>query len=114
MNDYNCENGYFKQCEYVHVSRIETETGSVYSCQCKIYKTIVETSSNHRVSELEMLDNSSSVKCLHCRLFSEEIAPNIVSLFSQSVENYFDESTGLLEFPCLSSHAPRQCDDPAL
>lgn len=74
MNDYSAVDGSFKPYDYVHVSRIVTETGYVFECSCQIYRTLLDGVGN-LPDGAEVLDVGEGVKCIHCRLLKDDISP---------------------------------------
>ena len=74
MNDYNCDDGRFKESAFVITSWNVTETGGYLTCSCRIYRTLLDLSkSTGSVTALDV----QGATCMHCRFFKEIVLPNL-------------------------------------
>ena len=75
ITDYNPINGNLVPGSYVHVTRQFDHQGtSLISCTCDIYKHLRGIAYNQNPgSENEELFPDTSITCMHCRYFSEEL-----------------------------------------
>ena len=74
MNDYNCDDGRFKESAFVITSWNVTETGGYLTCSCRIYRTILDLSNS--TGSVTVLDVQGAT-CMHCRFFKENVLPNL-------------------------------------
>ncbi|XP_052063111.1 uncharacterized protein LOC127702847 [Mytilus californianus] len=75
MNDYDDESGEFRSSDYVKTSRDLFENGYFYTCNCRIYRTLLESLDNN-MEQFDALDENG-IKCMHCRFLHQEVSPNL-------------------------------------
>ena len=61
LNDLDSQRGTFSHCDFVHCSEIFTERGYIYTCECKIYKTLLDDA--RKVSNCTNLQYYTGVVC---------------------------------------------------
>ena len=69
LNDLDSQRGTFSHCDFVHCSEILTERGYIYTCECKIYKTLLDDA--RKVSNCTNLQYYAGVMCVHVRFLKE-------------------------------------------
>ena len=74
MNDYNCDDGRFKESAFVITSWNVTETGGYLTCSCRIYRTLLDLSNS--TGSVTVLDVQGAT-CMHCRFFKKNVLPNL-------------------------------------
>ena len=75
ITDYNPTNGNIVPGSYVHVTRqFDFEGNSLISCTCDIYKHLRSVAYSQNLGEQnEELFPDSTITCMHCRYFSDEL-----------------------------------------
>ena len=75
ITDYNPTNGNLVPGSFVHVTReFDFQKNPIISCTCDIYKHLIGVAYNQNQSQdNEQLFPDTSITCMHCRYFSEEL-----------------------------------------
>ena len=86
MTDYNSINGNIIPSSYVHVKRESTQDGNpIISCTCDIYKHLRGIAySQHPGEENVDLFPDTTMTCMHCRYFHEELNDAYNTLMTQN------------------------------
>ena len=75
ITDYNPTNGNLVPGSFVHVTReFDFQKNPIISCTCDIYKHLIGVAYNqNQAQDNEQLFPDTSITCMHCRYFSEEL-----------------------------------------
>ena len=84
LNDCHHLQGTFSHQSFIHCSELLTENGYIYSCDCKVYGTLLDEARD--LQNCHSISSFSGVKCVHGRLL-EELRQNSESIQSDSTES---------------------------